>query len=76
MSIKSDILSILEQNREEPVSGEVIASKLNVSRAYVWKAINKLKEEGYQITATPNLGYILNHDTDVISKEGILPNLA
>ena len=75
MSVKSDILSILEQNREEPVSGEAIASKLEVSRAYVWKAINQLKKEGYQISATPNLGYILNHETDVISKEGILPTL-
>lgn len=75
MSVKSEILSILEQNREEPISGEAIASRLNVSRAYVWKAINKLKQEGYHITATPNLGYILNHETDVLSKEGILPAL-
>lgn len=76
MSVKSDILSILEQNRTEPVSGEAIASRLNISRAYVWKMIKKLKEEGYQIVATPNLGYILDQDTDVISKEGILPYLA
>lgn len=75
MSVKSDILSILEQNRTEPVSGEAIASKLNISRAYVWKTINKLKEEGYQIIATPNLGYILDQNTDVISCEGLVPLL-
>lgn len=75
MSVKNDILSILEQNRNEPISGEAIATKLNVSRAYVWKAINKLKEEGYDISASPNLGYILSNSNDMISKEGILPFL-
>lgn len=76
MSIKSDILSILEQHRTEPISGENIANQLNISRAYVWKMIKKLKEEGYQIEATPNLGYILAQGSDVISKEGILPHLS
>lgn len=75
MSVKSDILRILEQHRTCPISGESIAGQLNVSRAYVWKAIKQLREAGYQIDATPNLGYILNQDTDVISAEGITPLL-
>lgn len=75
MSVKSDILAILEQHRNDPISGELIAEELNVSRAYVWKVIKKLKEEGYEILATPNLGYLLADSTDVISSEGIKPYL-
>ena len=71
MSVKSDILRILLENKAEPISGEAIAIRLNVSRAYVWKTIRKLKEEGYHITATQNLGYILTQESDLISKEGI-----
>lgn len=75
MSAKSDILAILEQHRNNPISGEAIATELKVSRAYVWKVIKNLKEEGYHIKATQNLGYILEDSTDVISKEGIIPHL-
>lgn len=75
MSIKSKILSILEEHRNTPISGESIASNLNISRAYVWKTIRQLKEDGYEIIATPNLGYMLGHESDVLSKEGILLSL-
>ena len=75
MSIKSELLSILEINRNKPISGESIANQLNISRAYVWKVIKQLKEEGYDITATNNKGYQLNNSTDVQSREGILPFL-
>ena len=75
MSIKSDIIAILEQNRDNPTSGEAIANQLEVSRAYVWKTIKKLKEEGYKIEATQNRGYILSSNNDIISIEGIQPFL-
>ena len=46
-------------------------SKLHVSRAAIWKAIKTLKEEGYNIEATPNKGYVLLENSDVLSKQGI-----
>ena len=58
-----------------PISGETIASQLNISRAAVCKNIKHLKEEGYQIEAATNRGYILSSVSDIISKEGILPFL-
>lgn len=42
-----------------------------VSRAAIWKAIKTLKEEGYNIEATPNKGYVLLENSDVLSKQGI-----
>lgn len=41
------------------VSGEDLSSELGVSRAAVWKHIEKLREEGYEIEAFPHLGYKL-----------------
>ena len=53
MSLKSSILAALEQNREAALSGQALAQRLGVSRNAVWKAVNMLKEEGYDIASTP-----------------------
>ena len=71
MSVKHEIISILELNRNKTVSGQELADSLNVSRAAIWKAIKALKDEGYYIEATPNKGYILVENSDVLSSEGI-----
>lgn len=71
MSVKTELLSILEAGRERDLSGEEIASRLGVSRTSVWKAVKALREEGYQITAVNNRGYRLQETTDILSAEGI-----
>ena len=52
------ILSLL-RNSESYVSGEEISRKLGVSRAGIWKHIQELRQEGYDIVAVPHLGYEL-----------------
>ncbi|MFA9422374.1 MAG: biotin--[acetyl-CoA-carboxylase] ligase [Sedimentibacter sp.] len=71
MSVKNNVLHILELNKGCNVSGQELADKLNVSRTAIWKAINSLKQEGYIIDSTYNKGYSLSFDSDVISSEGI-----
>ena len=71
MTVKNRVLSQLEANRGEDISGEALARELGVSRAAVWKAINSLKEQGYPITASTNKGYRLDETSDILSKEGI-----
>lgn len=71
MSVKESVLKILEENREASISGEELAKYLSVSRAAVWKAINALRGEGYNITAVTNRGYQLTKDNDLLSAEGI-----
>ena len=44
MSVKNNILHILESNRGKTLSGQELANMLNVSRTAVWKAINSLRE--------------------------------
>jgi len=73
MSTKGNVLKALEENKGNSVSGEELASRLKVSRAAVWKAIQELRKEGYPIDAITNKGYRLSQASDVLSAEGILP---
>lgn len=75
MSLKSDILLLLEENKGSFISGEEIAKAFNVSRSAVWKAVNNLKEEGYEINAVSHKGYTLESASDILSFEGIYPHL-
>ena len=73
MELKDEILSELENN--EYISGEELAEKLFVSRNSVWKAVNKLRNEGYEIEAVTNKGYCLKGDINKISAGSIKKNL-
>ncbi len=43
----------------EPVSGETLAASLGISRAAVWKRLQRLKAWGYEIAGEPRQGYRL-----------------
>lgn len=75
MSVKSEVLKLLEGNRHRDLSGQDIAESLGVTRAAVWKAVKSLKEEGYHVEAANNRGYRLREDSDVLSPEGIYPHI-
>ena len=59
MGLKNKILSELEQNREVSLSGQELARQFGVSRNAVWKAVQALRQEGYDIQSTTNQGYRL-----------------
>lgn len=71
MGLKDNLLALFEANKGIYFSGEELASKLNVSRAAVWKAVNNLRGMGYEIDAVPNRGYSLSVNTDILSAQGI-----
>lgn len=75
MEITCRILEILRESRQA-VSGESIAQQLGVSRGGVWKAIRKLREDGYQIEAATNKGYRLVSESGVLTPENIRRLLA
>lgn len=60
------ILNILRKHPETYVSGEELCKLADVSRAAIWKHIEKLREEGYEIEAVPHLGYKLSRSPDVL----------
>lgn len=49
------------------VSGQKICDTFGVSRTAVWKAINQLRKNGYEIEAVPNKGYRLIEAPDILN---------
>ncbi len=41
------------------ISGEEISQRLKMSRAAIWKHMQELRAQGYEIAAVPHLGYQL-----------------
>ena len=64
--MKNKILSILLSSNDF-VSGQSLANQLGVSRQAVWKGVNALKEDGYEISSTPNRGYKLVSSPDFLN---------
>lgn len=75
MSTKKQLLTILEQQKGQTISGQELADCLDVSRTSIWKAISTLRKEGYLIEATTNKGYRLSTESDLLSSEAIRPLL-
>lgn len=71
MKLKKQMLGLLDSNRGIYLSGEEIATMLNVTRTSVWKVVKSLQKEGYEINAVTNKGYCLSEDTDILSSPGI-----
>jgi BirA family biotin operon repressor/biotin-[acetyl-CoA-carboxylase] ligase len=65
-SIDQAILSALEE-RQGNVSGEDLGGRVGISRAAVWKRIQALRNDGYEITARSNRGYSLLQKPDILS---------
>lgn len=64
---RTEILRLLRETGKF-VSGQELCDRYQVSRQAVWKAINQLKEEGYQVESVPNKGYRLLESPDVLSQ--------
>ena len=45
---------------KEPISGERLCEQLGMTRAAVWKRMEKLRAEGYRIVSAGKLGYRLD----------------
>ena len=65
--LRERILDILRENKKNATSGEFLAEKLGISRTAVWKHINQLKKQGYNITPQYGSGYKFVEDYDVLS---------
>ena len=61
----------MEKSEGEYLSGSMLAKKLGVTRAAVWKNIRQLQAEGYKIEAVTNRGYRLGREQDSVSEAGI-----
>lgn len=65
--MKTKILELMRDNQDY-ISGQELCERFGVSRTAVWKAVNQLKEEGYDIEAVRNKGYRLKSAPEVLSE--------
>lgn len=65
--MKEEILRLL-RSADGYISGQELCNRFGVSRTAVWKAINQLKEAGYEIEAQQNKGYRLMAAPDLMTE--------
>lgn len=66
--MKYKILELLKES-EGFISGEMLSKKLGISRSAVWKNINSLRKEGFEISSAASKGYILGFAPDRINPQ-------
>lgn len=75
MTIDTKILTALRATGEGGVAGTELSQALGISRAAVWARIQELRSLGYEIEASPHLGYRLLSVPDVLHADDLLSGL-
>lgn len=75
MTTDVQILSSLRLAGAEGVSGADLSHKLRISRAAIWSHIEELRALGYEIEATPHLGYRLLSSPDALHADDLIARL-
>ncbi|CAM3594477.1 biotin--[acetyl-CoA-carboxylase] ligase [Erysipelothrix urinaevulpis] len=65
------VLDFLQANKERYISGQQIGDELGMTRANVWKEIEKLRKQGMEIASVRNKGYQLVSANNILSVSGI-----
>ncbi len=68
--MKEQIIRLLHET-EGYVSGQELCDRFGVSRTAVWKVINQIKEDGYEIESVTRKGYRLVEAPDKVTAEEI-----
>jgi BirA family biotin operon repressor/biotin-[acetyl-CoA-carboxylase] ligase len=75
MSLDVQILTALRAAGDGAVSGAELSQKLKVTRTAIWARIEDLRGLGYDIEASPHLGYRLLGTPDVLHADDLLSRL-
>ena len=73
MISKQRILAMLKEQGKEYLSGEAMSQQLGISRAAVNKAVNSLRQDGYEIESATRKGYRLLTSPDLLTEGEIRP---
>lgn len=76
MSGGAELLALLDEAGGGWVSGEAISHRLGVSRTAIWKQVEALRAQGYQVDAAPRKGYRLVARPDLLTPGEVLHGLA
>ena len=64
--LKQRVLKMLKDS-EDFISGEEISKEFHMTRAAIWKYINSLREDGYNIESVPSKGYKITSLPDILT---------
>ena len=73
--MEEDLLDLLKTSSTDFLSGEELSRRLNVSRTAIWKRIRRWRSLGYEIEASPRLGYRLIRSPDRLMPAEVKPIL-
>lgn len=59
MTLKDHVLLTLYRSFSQEISGEKLAEEWGVTRAAIWKAVDSLRKDGYDIHSSSGKGYAL-----------------
>ena len=75
MSTQDEILAVLLEQDGQPISGQALADQLGLSRTAVWKAVEGLRQQGYQIASLSKKGYLLERVSHALDAQQIKRDL-
>jgi BirA family biotin operon repressor/biotin-[acetyl-CoA-carboxylase] ligase len=75
MTTDAQILAALRAAGDGTVSGADLSQRLGVTRAAIWARVDELRRLGYEIEASPHLGYRLLNTPDVLHADDLLTRL-
>lgn len=74
--MRDKIIEVILGSGLDFVSGEELSKKLGISRTAIWKHINILREEGYNIESVNKKGYrLIGSPKDLLNPQNIYHNL-
>lgn len=73
--MRSKLLQLLSQSKDDYLSGQQISDMLDISRTAVWKHMEELRKNGYEIEAVPRKGYRLRYVPNLASSAEIKAKL-
>lgn len=68
---RKEVLELLRAEKGSYLSGEELSHRLGLSRTAVWKAVDGLRKDGYEIEARTGLGYCLSAAPDALTEPEI-----
>jgi BirA family biotin operon repressor/biotin-[acetyl-CoA-carboxylase] ligase len=75
MTVDARILAALREKSGGSISGAELSRELGISRAAIWARIEELRALGYDIEASPHLGYSLVSAPDLLHADDLYSRL-
>ncbi|WP_035710588.1 biotin--[acetyl-CoA-carboxylase] ligase [Salibacterium aidingense] len=73
--MRDKLLQLLEGASDTFISGQEISRQLGITRTAVWKHMEELRKNGYEVEAVPRKGYRLTHTPNLASADEIKARL-